>query len=68
MTPRKVKDSKMVLHNRTPDPTPEEIRERCLEIQQNWSKSTRYSRLTKGQNKKLTFSARDCGKYCMGES
>jgi hypothetical protein len=66
MTPRKVKD-KMAFHNRIPDPTPEEIRKRCLEIQRGWSEHTRYSRLTKSQSRKLTFSARDCGKYYMEE-
>ena len=49
------------------DPTPEEIKEKCSEIQEGWSEYTRYIRLTQGQSKKKALSARMCGKYFMEE-
>lgn len=57
----------MVHLNQKPDPTLKEVRERCLEIQRGWSEHTRYVRLTRGQNKMKTLSARMCGKYFMEE-
>ena len=57
----------MVYPNRISDPTPKEIKERCLKIQEVWSEETRFRRLTQGQSRGKTFSARLSGKYCMEE-